>query len=52
MLQTLLSLVLCGLYVVETYGVSQSWFEPLETVVNALFFADYLFQFYVSPSES
>lgn len=50
-LQTLLSLVLCGLYVVETYGIAQVWFEPAESVINVLFAIDYLFQFYISRNK-
>lgn len=50
-MQTLLSLILCGLYVVETYGITQPWFEPLETVVNILFGADYFLQFYISRNK-
>ena len=50
-MQTFLSLVLCGLYVVETYGITEPWFEPLETVVNVLFGADYLLQFYISRNK-
>eukprot|EP00435_Cladocopium_sp_Y103_P008519 s3671_g2.t1 len=35
----------------ETYGITQPWFEPLETVVNILFGADYVLQFYISRNK-
>ncbi|CAJ1362955.1 unnamed protein product [Effrenium voratum] len=38
-------------YLRETYGITQHWFEMLESVINVLFLADYIFQFYVSRNK-
>jgi len=50
-MQTVLSLVLCSLYVVETYGITGNWFSMLERIVNAFFGVDYIFQFYISRNK-
>ncbi|CAE7843147.1 slo [Symbiodinium necroappetens] len=50
-MQTVLSLVLCSLYVVETYGIDGNWFSMLERIVNAFFGVDYIFQFYISRNK-